>query len=479
MTEFSGTGTPQDAARHTVAEALARIGQLSPLLFDASQRLTQELETAPRIVLVGRVKSGKSTLLNALVGAPVAETAALEATGVVTVYQYGAPDRAEAVMDNGATVAVRTRRGETAELPAPADQIAFVNRWMPSGAIAQHTLIDTPGLSTLTAERATTTEQAILRGHEQTKRAAVDADAAVFLFDTAPRRDEIEFLNRLGFGPLNTLGLLARADSFGEGALGFTDPIDAAREHAALLARQLSGHVHAVLPVAGLLAESALTGRVTEQLAREVAALSARSTEALVDAFLGAAPSDESLARVVELVGEYGLFRGRDAAASGAASFAEWLVARSGVEELRLLLDGPFSRFASLHRTARVLDRIDRLAYDHPEQRREIRGIRAGVKDAPELIDVSLMLAHRDLLVSAPDSPAAAEVAALLSGTRPAERVGLAPDASPWEILEAVRAKRAWAQSRAFGLLDPSEEQALVLFGRALDHVERYAQALT
>ena len=60
----------------------------SPELAQACAPLTARVSTPPRIVIVGRLKAGKSTLLNALVGAPVAETKALEATNVVTVYQY-------------------------------------------------------------------------------------------------------------------------------------------------------------------------------------------------------------------------------------------------------------------------------------------------------------------------------------------------------------------------------------------------------
>ena len=482
-------------AEHVLQDALQQLGALSPLLFDASQHLRTHLAAPPRIVIVGRVKSGKSTLLNALVGAPVAETAALEATNVVTVYQHGAPDRAEAVLKSGSTVPVTTRRGAKAELPVPAADVAYVNRWMPVGAIAQHTLIDTPGLATLTTANAAATEGALLDGFgggfgssfgggledgfEQTRRASVDADAAVFLFDTAPHQDEIDFLTRLGFGSFNTLGVLARADAFDDGALGVVDPLDAAAEHAKRLAAQLSQYVHTVVPVAGLLAETALTGQVTEQFARQVAALAPRSDESLVEAFLSGATADEALAGIVDKVGEYGLFRGRAEAAKGAVGFTEWLVARSGLEELRLLIDGPLSHFASLQRTARVIEKVERLAFEHPEHQREIRRLVSDVTAAPEMTDVALLLAQRTLLSAAPRSEVTHEVTAMLAASKPAQRVGLSADASPWEILEAVRIKREWAQNLSFGLLDPAEEHALLVVGRALDQVERYAQSLT
>ena len=87
---------------HDIREiAVARLDGLAqelPFLYDDITNLVDELNQPLRIVVVGRLKAGKSTLVNALIGLPVAETAALEATNVVTIYQAGAPDRAAAVI---------------------------------------------------------------------------------------------------------------------------------------------------------------------------------------------------------------------------------------------------------------------------------------------------------------------------------------------------------------------------------------------
>ncbi len=95
----------------------------------------------------------------------------------------------------------------------------------------------------------------------------------MFLFDSMPRTDEVEFLQRLGFTPLNTLGVLSRADGFGRGVLGNRDPLGHAAEHANVLARRLAGQVGTVVPVAGLLAQTSHTGAFTDADARALAAL--------------------------------------------------------------------------------------------------------------------------------------------------------------------------------------------------------------
>ena len=109
-------------------QALDYLGSLSPELHQESLRIRSTLEAPPRIVVVGRLKSGKSTLVNALIGAPMAETAALEATNVVTVFQYGAPDRAEAILLDGQRLPINIQRGQVAELPAPVEKISYIHR---------------------------------------------------------------------------------------------------------------------------------------------------------------------------------------------------------------------------------------------------------------------------------------------------------------------------------------------------------------
>lgn len=189
-----------DSLEKALTAAIDSVAQLSAELATEAALLSTSLTAAPRVVVVGRLKAGKSTLVNALIGAPVSETAALEATNVVTVFQYGAPDRAEAVLKDGRRLPIVTMRGQQAKLPVPADQIAYVNRWITTASVGKYSLIDTPGLATLTESNEDATRAALL--DEQTRTASVDADAAIFLFDSVPRRDEVSFLQELGFTPL-------------------------------------------------------------------------------------------------------------------------------------------------------------------------------------------------------------------------------------------------------------------------------------
>ena len=73
-----------DPVHAALDRGLRQLAGLGGDLVEHANSIGAILWSPPRVVIVGRLKAGKSTLVNALIGAPVAETAALEATNVVT-----------------------------------------------------------------------------------------------------------------------------------------------------------------------------------------------------------------------------------------------------------------------------------------------------------------------------------------------------------------------------------------------------------
>lgn len=443
--------------------ALHELAAIGPDLVEHADRIGRILWAPPRVVIVGRLKAGKSTLVNALVGARVAETAALEATAVVSVFQEGSPARAEAVLLDGRRVPVPTDRGTVTALPVEADEVSHLHRWLPSASIRGHTLIDTPGLGTLTAENERRTRRVLIDGFEQTRTASVDADAAVFLFDSTPRADEAEFLRRLGFTPLNTLGVLSRADGFGEGALGARDPIEHAGAHSAHLARQLEDTVMTVLPVAGLLAETTHTGALTEHDARALAGLAGYTPLELIDLLDRPDPAPIPAAvreRLLDLLGEDGVVRGREVASQGAAALNEWLSQRSGVPALRRVLGERLDGFARLHRAGRLIRELETLAYTHPARDR-IRTVVDGLRTDPAIYDVLLFGHLSSMLEADPGSEVTAELRRMVENPLLPAKLGLAAHAGPEEVREAARELQSRAQGRAMSTLTAAEDAAL------------------
>ena len=363
-------------------------------------------------------------------------------------------------------------------MPIEEERIAYVNRWLPSAAIRNLTFIDTPGLATLTTRNETATRRVLIDGFEQTRTASVDADAAVFLFDSTPRADELAFLQELPLSPLNTLGVLSRADGFGEGALGGRDPIDHAAHHAGRVARRLAHAVSAVVPISGLMAQTSHTGALSEHHARTLAALSTLDPESLVDELdrdgdgvIAAGVRDELL----DLLGEYGVLHGRMIARDGAAALNHWLSQRSGVPQLHQLMQSSLSGFALLNRARRVVDYVDQLAYNHPA-RDQIRLIVHQMRTSPAMLRVALLDDLQKLLVADPYSALVDEIKTLLTAPDIAGCVGLSSDADARAVHAAATARLAAAQARALSTVTAAEDAALVDVARAYSAIAATGQ---
>lgn len=443
---------PKDPVTATIDQALRALARGGGDLPAQANRLGGILFSPPRILVVGRLKAGKSTLVNALLEESVAATGALETTKVVTVFRHGAPSRAEVIGLDGARGRGTLDDGVLVGLGRPAGEVDHVERYLPNAAMEKLTIIDTPGISTLTVETRRATERLTIDGFEQTRTAAADADAALFMFDAMPRQDERDFVGRLGFTPLNTVGVLSRADGFGEGAFGRRDPLDHARRYCGVLRGRLSSLVGDVFPVSGLMAESAATGCVTEPVARSIAALAQLPHEDLVEELEAERPtriSAEERDRALDLLGEYGVAHGARVATGGAHQLNEWLEQRSGISSLRTILAGGLLRFAVLGRAARLLHQMELLGYSHPGAA-HVRHVLGILTRQPAMGPVLLFTAYRGLARTSPDSPLMPMLYDALVGDSPATRLGLPPAADPAQVRE--RAWRVYTQLQEMAL---------------------------
>lgn len=309
-----------------LTQAIDALENGGPELVKPAGQLRDMVTRPPRVAVVGRLKSGKPTLVNALTQHQIAETGSLECTMAVSLYFDGAPARAEIVGLDDQVIQVPLAGGPLNQLPRPLDEIDYVRHYVPNASLKQLSLIDTPGTATLTIENEQRTRRMLIDGAHDTRRASAWADCVLFLSDSAPRDDERVFLSQLGMTPLTTIAVLSRADSFGAGAFGSQDPVHHATEHAQRIAEELGASVGTVLPLSGLLAESALTGQVTEEIARAVAALAPLSGEQLLDVIEVADPaalvpglSAEIRDTLLDVLGEYGIMVGRGVAEQGGA----------------------------------------------------------------------------------------------------------------------------------------------------------------
>src|SRR3954467_15752619 len=102
-----------------------------------------------RVAIAGRLKAGKSTLVNALIGRRVAPTAVGECTRVVTRFRYGPADRVDVVLRDGTRSSLPL--GDDGMIPqrlgVAADRVAYVDVSLTSEKLPDLTVVDTPGLA--------------------------------------------------------------------------------------------------------------------------------------------------------------------------------------------------------------------------------------------------------------------------------------------------------------------------------------------
>ena len=335
------------------AAGLVEATGLEPQL-DAVQR---RLDGALRIAIAGRVKAGKSTLLNALVGERLAPTDAGECTKVVTWYQHGASYEVVAVGYDGKITPIPFRRVDGAlSFDIDALQLDGIQRivvsW-PTSALGAITLIDTPGLASLSGENSLRTSEFLSLDDARPS----DADAVIYLMRHLHRRDA-EFLGSFmdrsvaGSSPVNAVAVLSRADEIGGGRL---EAMTSARRIADRYERDDTVRTlcTAVVPVAGLIAETGLTLREDEAWAlRSLAATPPPALERMlraVDAFCEPGASELTLELRRQLLDRLGLFGVRFCVAEihrrGSATASELtqaLVVESGLDALRSLISQLF-----------------------------------------------------------------------------------------------------------------------------------------
>ena len=370
----------REAASPTAAvvELAARAEQShDPQLAQTGRRCAKRLREPLRAALVGRVSTGKSTLLNALLATDVAPTDGRECTKFVHVFRHGRFVTASVVPRNGRERTPVTLDGSRlpSELDLPASEIKFVDVTLPTPLLEQVTLIDTPGLAGASAER----QDVIARMHEDTDESAAHADALLYCVKDPLMRDEADAVAtfREGNGAkrlsaFTAIGLLTRADQTGG------DPC-LARERAAELAKSMADDhadlFSAVVPVVGLLAETAETGTLREGHARALGELAqawdrdvAREALRAPELFLDEeGPVEPDVRReLLGLLGQYGVGALLEKLRSGvpphAAALTRAVSALSGLEDVQRQLEASLGRRADVLKAARALEDLTKSA---------------------------------------------------------------------------------------------------------------------
>ncbi len=360
-------------ASRTVADGLAQLRQaVDDDLGGRLDRIVARADDPPTIAVAGRVSAGKSTLVNALVGRRVAPTDAGECTQVVARFRYGRDERVVVHRHDGSEV--RVPFDDQGRIPSslgvPVQTVDHLEVLLSNRRLRDVELVDTPGVSSSSA--ASGRSEAFLAFDAASRDEVARADAVVYLLTHTGRSDEAADLAAFGAGAGGrsdaAVGVLGKADLVASG-----DPA-AAADLAERLEAQLRGHVHEVIPVWTLVAESVSCGRFGESdaaTAAAVAGLDATDRELMLLAeslFVEEeVPVDRyARAHLQDILGHAGAVRVVEMAGSGVLGAARLT---AGLDDLsgRSRLDGAISglaRRADALRAARMLTDAEKLGFD-------------------------------------------------------------------------------------------------------------------
>jgi hypothetical protein len=391
---------------HAVIELAGRAAASpNPPLARAGGQTQLRLRQPLCVAVVGRVSAGKSTMVNALLGEAISPTAGGECTTVVYAFRHGRYETAVVVPRDGSDARV-VKLDDNSRLPAsmplPATDVRSVDVTLASPQLERVTLLDTPGLASTHAETSAVTARLLA----DTADAAAEADALLFCLNGPLMDDEAQAVRgfRVGRGGSRltggtALGLLTKADQL-------SGDRHTTWKQAAELARQMSTR-HAetffgVVPVIGLLAETASTGSLREPHARDLAVLAREWTQDDTESALShprmflelpAAVSGERRQELLDLLGLFGIGELLDALRTGtephAAALTNLAYIASGLDEVAKRLNTALDRRADVLKAAAALDELRGLAREAGD--RSIEDAAQTMLDRPEMFPLRVM----------------------------------------------------------------------------------------
>ncbi|GHG23190.1 isoniazid inducible gene protein IniC [Amycolatopsis bullii] len=471
---------PQVSARTAAgfAEVLRRLG--APL----------------QVAVAGRIKSGKSTLVNALIGRRVAPTDIGECTRLVTRFQYGTVDRVEIVFTDGRKQVLPFASDGMipAELGVDIEQVSHIEAYLTNAVLQGMTVIDTPGLGSLDAASVSRTEQLLgaakhrkedpegedTEGSDElddtSRNAVAGAEAVLYVVTQGVRADDQQALAAFTAatasreaGPVNAIAVLNKADTIApesvEGSGG--DIWRAATLLAEKQASTLKPRVADVLPVIGLIAESAESGGFTSADAEALRQLAELDDDVLQTMLISAdiftswdcdVPAGTRL-RLLEKLDLFGVSHAVEAIRKEpeitAGALRRSLLDASGLEAVRQRLAVVFAARADGIKAAAALASVTALAHASadPAERQRVHDAIEVLLAKPEAHQLRLLEALTLVASGAVDMPEDLSEEVLRVGSNADIGAQLGKPGAPRPELAAHALERAgwWRSFASFG----------------------------
>ncbi|RLK60277.1 dynamin family protein [Actinokineospora cianjurensis] len=460
------------------------------------REVLRRLSAPLQVAVAGRIKSGKSTLVNALIGRRIAPTDVGECTRLVTRFQYGTVDRVELVFFDGTKQVLPFEVGGMipADLEVDFDKVSHLEAYLTNAVLRDLTVIDTPGLGSLDLASVKRTE--LLLGaakhrkedgeeveddgddelDDTSRNAVAGAEAVLYVVTQGVRADDQQALAAFTAatasreaGPVNAIAVLNKADTITpESVTGSGGDVwKAATLLAEKQAATLKPRVADVIPVIGLIAESAESGGFTSADA-DALRLLARLDDAVWETMLISADIFTSWecdvptgtrVRLLEKLDLFGIRHAVDALRADpdltAGALRRSLLDASGLAGVRSRLDAVFRARADGIKAAAALASVTALAHasGDPGERQRVHDAIEVLLAKPEAHQLRLLEALTLVTSGAVDMPddLGEEVLRVGSNADIGEQLGM--KGRPHNELAAYALERAgwWRSFASFG----------------------------
>ena len=235
---------------------------------DEINKLARNVHTKCTLAVGGRVKAGKSTFINTLLGEQLALVGTTETTATINRFVYGKPidpNKPIKVVYKNGNVSYESQefmdsfQGNDARTMALSKGILHFERAIENPILLDIDLVDTPGTDAVVdehqeaAESAFGIEQEELRKEhdEQTKDEIRKADAVIYLVGAVANQSNKQFLDNFqqacdGASALNAIGVISRIDEE-------ENTLYNSKEQAEYVANSLKDQLSGVMPVSATL----------------------------------------------------------------------------------------------------------------------------------------------------------------------------------------------------------------------------------
>lgn len=368
------------------SQKLCRDCREADRLRDSLTEMCERLNRPLRVAVVGMMKAGKSTFMNALLGEKILCTGVLETTYTVGWFKYAEEpsitvcfrdgEKKEAPFEELEWWSVRV--DESGNANPRLQDVKYLMIHYPSEILKRIEFIDTPGLNSIYGtDSQNTLDFLSINSSEDTLYEISVADAVIYAFNRSVTEKDKDILTGFQSGgrhssPVNSIGILTKADKGEIWEFRDKTPVETVKKAAdELMEREdLKEILFSIFPVCAKVMEGYIQLEKPDwELLKEFSNIGddnvlelLNDSEAFIygDDMEDMPGTEETRNRIINLVGQYGILEITRQLRKGRNEQEIWdiLQERTGIQAVQEILEQHFGNRTFLIKTQYIFNRL-------------------------------------------------------------------------------------------------------------------------